>query len=653
MSATTETLQFQAETKHLLDLMIHSLYTTKEIFLRELISNASDALDRLRFEALTHPELADAGGELRITLAADAGARTLTVADNGIGMSREELVTNIGTIARSGTRELREQMRAGASDEALMQSIGQFGVGFYSSFMVADKVTILTRRAGQTVASLWKSDGEGTYTVADASKEQHGTEITLHLKPADPESGIDDFTDEWVISRVVKRYSDYVGYPIVLKSRRAGGGRDEEESREPDAAEGSVEERVLNSMRPIWMRPPQEVSETDSGEFFRHLTHEEQEPSMTIFVKAEGLLEYRALLFVPSKAPSDLFYHASEPGLRLYSKGVLIMERSPDLLPQYLRFVKGIVDLEDLPLNISRQMPQQERQLTQIRKWLTKKILDHLQAAANNEEEKYLVFWKEFGRAFKEGVSSDYENRGRLVPLLLFQSSHDPERLTSLRDYVSRMKEGQQEIFYLTGESRRVVENSPHLEAFKEKGYEVLYLVDPVDELLVQALTEFEGRRLKSVGKGQVRLGEDAESEQARKELEEQSAAAAELLQFIQKEVDEYVKDVRLTNRLTHSPACLVGSELDYSPQLERLLQIGKGGRARQRRILELNPRHEIFARMSERFRADREDPRLRASAELLLGSALLAEGSELPDPVRFNQRLAELLSTSLGADPH
>lgn len=646
MTAHAETLEFQAETRHLLDLMINSLYTTKEIFLRELISNASDALDRLRFEGLTRPELMPEEGRLEITLEADPAARTLTIRDNGIGMSREEVIANIGTIARSGTRDLREQLKKGASDETLVRLIGQFGVGFYSSFMVADKISLLTRRAGETSATRWESMGDGEYKIEDASKDQGGTEITLHLKTSDLDNGIEDFTDRWTLGRIVRKYSDFVGYPIVFKGRReASHDSDAGTSKSEEQTSETVEDRVLNSMKPIWTRPPQEVSQGEYAEFYKGLTHDMQEPLRTIYVKAEGKLEYQCLLFIPSKAPHDLYYHAAEPGLRLYAKGVLIMERCADLLPNYLRFIKGLVDLEDVPLNISRQMPQQKSQIAQIRRWLTKKVLDALESSFEKDAENYLRFWKEFGRAFKESVGSDYDNKDKIVPLLLFESSADAEKLTSLRDYISRMKEGQQEIFYLTGESRGVVENSPHLEAFREKGYEVLYLVDPVDELLTQTLTEFEGKKLKSVRKGTVKLGGDEESEGVQKELKRMEEEAAELLQLLQQSLDQHVKEVRLTNRLTTSPACLVGSELDYSPQMERLLQMGKGTRPRQRRILELNPAHEIFARMQERFRSNKDDPSLVASAVLLMGSAFLAEGSEIPDPVQFNQSLAELMT--------
>jgi molecular chaperone HtpG len=646
MVAQEEILQFQAETKYLLDLMIHSLYTNKEIFLRELISNASDALDRLRFEAVTNPDLMSDDPRLEIRLESDRNSKTLTISDSGIGMSRQEVVDNIGTIAKSGTRELREKISENPSNEILTELIGQFGVGFYSSFMVADKLTLLTRRAGDEQATYWESAGDGQYKISEASKPQRGTTITLHLKPFDPENGIEDFTDKWILARIIKRYSDFVSYPIIYKDEREEALKDEN-----GAAEASktivVEDKILNSMKPIWTRLPSEVTDEEYSEFYKHFFHDTDPPWESISARAEGRLEYQALLFIPSKAPHDLYYHAVESGLRLYAKGVLIIEKCSDLLPRYLRFIKGVVDSADLPLNISRQMLQQERQIKQIQKWLSKKVLEKLQDIHENDVDKYLLFWNRFGRAFKEGVSSDFDHKDEIVSLLLYASSDDPTRLTTLKDYVGRMKESQQEIFYLAGESRTVVENSPHLEAFKDKGYEVLYLVDPVDELVVQYLTEFDGKRLKSVGKGTIKLGSEEDSAREEEEIKLKQEEAAELLQFVQKTLDEYVKDVRLTNRLTTSPVCLVGSEIDYSPQMERLLQMGKGGGTRQRRIMELNPRHSIFVQMLERFQQQNDDPMLVKYAHLLLGYALIAEGSELLDPVEFNRLVAEMMERS------
>src|SRR3954470_24818745 len=644
-TATVETLQFQAETRQLLDLMIHSLYSNKEIFLRELISNSSDALDRLRFEALTRPELLEGDEDLKIRLEADRNLRTLTIHDNGIGMSREEVIANIGTIAKSGTRELVERLKQGESQQSIAELIGQFGVGFYSSFMAAERVVLVTRRAGETAATRWESTGDGTYTVEETEKAGRGTTVTLYLKAEDKENGLDDFSDRWVISRIVRRYSDFVSYPIILKAEK--DPEIEDLAKEKETGEKPVmplEEKTLNTMKPIWTRPQSEVKPEDYNEFYKHIAHDWTEPLKVISYKAEGRIEYQALLFIPAQAPYDLYYVASKPGLQLYVKRIQILEKCEDLLPQYLRFVRGVVDSPDLALNVSREMLQQDRFITLIRKGLTKKILDVLTEMKEKEPDTYLKFWGEFGRAIKEGTSSDYENKEKLLELLVFESSNDPEKLTSLKEYVERMKEGQNEIYYLPGESRSQVENSPNLEAFKEKGYEVLYLVDTVDELLTQSLNEYSGKKLKSAGKGTVSLGNEEEKKQTEEELKAKEEQVKPLLEALQKSLDEWVKQVRLTNRLTASPVCLVGAEHDYSPQLEKLLQKGKGGGPKQRRILELNPKHDILARMTERFAKDQNDPLLADYAYLLFGYGLIAEGGELPDPVRFNRAVADLM---------
>lgn len=647
---TTETAPenrtFEADVAKLLHLMVHSVYSDRDVFLRELISNASDALDRLRFEALTQPELLEGDDKLEIRLEADRNARTLTIHDNGIGMSRDEVVNNIGTIAKSGTRELAERLKKGESQQHIAELIGQFGVGFYSSFMAAERVVLETRRAGETAATRWESTGDGTYTVEETEKPGRGTSITLYLKPEDKENGVDDFSDRWVVSRIVRRYSDFVGYPIVLKAEKDPEIEDLAKERETgEKPQMPLEEKVLNSMKPIWTRPQSEVSQEDYKEFYRHISHDWTEPLKVIPYKAEGRIEYQALLFVPSQAPYDLYYVASKPGLQLYVKRVQIMEKCEDLLPHYLRFVRGVVDSPDLALNVSREMLQQDRHITLIRKGLTKKVLDVFGEMKEKEYDTYVKFWSEFGRAIKEGVSSDYENKERLLELLVFQSSNDPERLTTLKEYVERMKEGQNEIYYLTGESRSQVENSPHLEAFKEKGYEVLFLVDTVDELLTQSLNEYGGKKLKSVGKGTVSLGSEDEKKQTEEELKAKEEEMKPLLDELQKKLDTWVKQVRLTNRLTSSPVCLVGAEHDYSPQLEKLLQKGKGGGPKQRRIMELNPNHEILSRMRERFESNQGDPVLEDYAQLLFGYGLIAEGGELPDPVRFNRAVADLMT--------
>ena len=629
---SSETFPFRAEVQQLLDLMIHSLYSHKEIFLRELISNGSDALDRLRFEALTRPELVAEGGKLEIRLEVDEAARTLAVHDTGIGMSRQELIDNIGTIAKSGTRELAEKIRKSKAPvkeedketgDGITELIGQFGVGFYSSFMVADRVVVVTRRAGEEGATRWESAGTGEFEVAAAGRDSQGTSVTLHLKPVDEEQGIEDFTREPALSRIVRRYSDFIAYPVILG------------------------EKTLNSMKPIWERPPAEVKPEEHAEFYKHISHDWQDPLLTISQRAEGLLEYRALLFVPSEAPFDLFYVGHEAGLKLYVRRVLILERSPDLLPRYLRFLSGVVDSPDLPLNVSREMLQHDRQIRQIRKALVKKVLDSLAELKQKDQEKYLSFWKAFGRVLKEGLPEDYENKEKIAELLLFQSSNDEEKLSALAEYVSRMKEGQEAIYYLTGASRAAIESSPHLEAFRAKGIEVLYLTDAVDELVVEALAEYQGKKLKSAGKGTVDLGTAEEQEEKKKELDEKTRTYQGLLERMQKALDDRIKEVRLSARLTASPACLVGAEHDFSPRLEQLLK-RETDRPRQKRILELNPDHEIVKRLEGMVESDDSSGKLGEYAELLYGYAVLAEGSELPDPAAFARRIADLMSRGL-----
>lgn len=645
MSTTAvESFQFQAETRQLLHLMIHSLYTEREVFLRELISNASDALDRLRFESLTTPGLVEEGHAYEIRLKPDSKEHTLTISDTGIGMSRDELVANIGTIARSGTQELRKRIEEASSAQSFSDLIGQFGVGFYSAFMVADRVTIVTRRAGEESATQWESTGDGTYTIAPSERDRCGTDITLHLKKADPETGIEDFSDRWKISSVVKKYSDLIAYPVIFE------GLVEQTDPQTGAETGppQIETKVLNSQKPIWVRKQSEVSAADYFEFYKHIAHDWTEPLKVLPLKAEGVQEYDALLFIPAKAPYDLFYHGSEAGLRLYAKRVMVMEKCEDLLPHYLRFIKGVIDSSDLPLNISRQRLQQDRHIGQIKKWLTRKVLDALTEMREKEPETYLKFWKEFGRAMKEGVSADFENKEKLLPLLLFESSNDPEKLTTLKEYVERMTPDQKEILYLTGESRNVIENSPHLEAVKQKGYEVLYLSDPVDELMVQHLYDFQEKRLKSLNKGTMQMGTDEERAKAQEELKTKQEEYKDLLESAQKKLDEHVKQVRLSTRLVSFPACLVTEEHEYSPHLERLLQKGKGGGPKQRRIMEFNPGHPIVKRLFEKFQASHDDPAVGDSVDLLFALALLAEGSEIPDPVKFNRLTLELMEKAL-----
>lgn len=646
MNAEVETHQFQAETKQLLDIVINSLYSHKEIFLRELISNASDALDRVRFESLTDPKILDPAETLEIRLETDVNARTLTVLDNGIGMSRDEVVSHIGTIAKSGTRELVDTLKDRKSGEAIADLIGQFGVGFYSVFMVADKVTLVTRRAGASIATRWTSTGDGTYELAEDTRFTRGTTITLHLKAVDVENGLDDFTEFGVLRSLVMRYSNFVSYPIKAEETR----QEPVDESTKETTHAVTEEKILNSMKPIWTRPSDEVSSEEYAEFYRHIAHDWQEPLDRLLLKAEGRIEYQALLYLPAQAPLDLYYRDQQFGLQLYVRRVLIMEQCQHLLPSYLRFLKGVVDSADLPLNVSREMIQQDRHIKQMQNWLSRKVLDHLGQVQKEDDEKYLKFWNEFGQVLKEGVAEETDVKDRVVPLLRFQSSHDPSALTSLTDYVARMKTSQDDIYFLTGESRAVIENSPHLEAFQAKGYEVLYLVDPIDEMVTGSVHEVEGKTLKSVGQGTVELGSDEERKQAEEDLADRKKTFENLLEFLQKNLGDWIKEARLSTRLTTSPACLVGGEGDMSPQLERLLRRAKGvdGQAKNKRILELNPDHEITTKLQARFAGNQEDPALVDYAYLLLGYALLAEGSELPDPARFNRAIADLMSKGL-----
>jgi len=645
-----QTYDFQAETKQLLDIVIHSLYSNKEIFLRELISNASDALDRLRFEALTQPELLGEGEELRIRLETDPDQRILEVVDNGIGMSRDEVIENLGTLAKSGSRELMDKLRQGPSSEATAELIGQFGVGFYSSFMVADRVEVVTRRAGEDTAVHWESAGDGHFTVEEAEREEHGTTVRLHLKPTDGDAGLDDFAAFLILKNVVKKYSDFVAYPILAQQTREEPELDEEGEPIEGKTRTVIEDQVLNSRQPIWTRPSSEVEDSEYDEFYKHISHDWNDPLDKLVLRAEGRLEYRALIYFPSKLPFDIYYRDQKVGLRLYVRRVLIMNHCEKLLPSYLRFLKGVVDSSDLPLNVSRELLQQDRILNQMRKWLVRKVLEHLKEMRDDDFEKYSKFWSQFGQVIKEGVSSEFDNKDRLLELVLFRTSHEEESYTTLASYVERMKDGQEEIYYAVGDNRARIESSPHLEAFKAKGYEVLYLLDPVDEMFAQSLTEYEGKRFRSISKGEVDLGTEEEKKEAEEKLEEKKEDYKKLLSKLQTKLKDHVKEVRLTRRLTTSPACLVSGEFDMNPYLERMVvQNEQLGVEPQKRILELNPEHEILGRLKTAYEEDNKTPVLDDYAQLLYGYALLAEGSPLPEPANFNQLLVKLMEEGLG----
>ena len=638
MSSPSETFEFQAEARQLLDLMIHSVYSNKDIFLRELISNSSDALDKRRFEAVQRPELLPEGTELHIFIAADKEKRTLIVCDNGIGMSREEVKELIGTIAKSGSRAFLERVRQGKDKAGTPDLIGQFGVGFYSTFMAADRVTLLTRRAGEEHATAWESSGDGTYTLREAERTEPGTSVTLHLKPSDTEDALHDYADEWTIRRIVKQYSDFVAYPIQMDIEHTN-----------DKGEKSVERETLTSMKAIWIRDKSEVSEDEHHEFYKHISHDWNEPLFRIQAKIEGTLEYRLLLYIPSKAPFDLYYRdAARRGVHLYVKRVFIMDDCKELLPDYLRFVHGVVDSEDLSLNISRELLQQNRQIMRMNKGIVGKVLASLKELRDNEAEKFATFWREFGRVLKEGLFQDRDNREVLLDLVLFASTQDPVQPTSLDGYVDRMKPDQQAIYYMTGETRAQVENSPHLEAFRAKGYEVLILTDPVDEVWSQSVFEFKGKKLASVGKGAVDLGSEDEKKQAEEERKEKQQEFGPLLDCIKDKLSEHVKEVRLSSRLTESAACLVTDEHDLSPQLEQMMKAMGQAVPAVKRILEINPRHPILERLHGIHERAQDDPALADYAQLLYGQAVLAEGGQLPNPAAFSKLLAALMVKTL-----
>ena len=641
MNANVEQLEFQAEARQLLDLMVHSVYSNKDSFLRELISNASDALDKLRIEALRNTDLEVDTSDLHIEIDADKSARTLTVRDNGIGMTREEVVDLIGTLAKSGTAELRQKLRDAKNEGASEELIGQFGIGFYSSFMVADKVTLLTRKAGESEATRWESSGEGTYTIESVDDAPVGTSVTLHLKPEDAEDELHDYTAEYKIKELVKRYSDFIAWPIRMEVER----------RTPATEEGgeeqvTIETQTINSMKALWAKSRDEVSDDEYKEFYKHIAHAWDEPLEIIPMKAEGTFEYRALLFIPSRAPFDLFNQDAKIGVHLYVKRVFIMDDCDQLMPMYLRFVKGVVDAEDMSLNVSREILQQDRQINAIRRRLTKKVLSAIKDLQSERPDDYRTFWTQFGRVLKEGLMSDFDNRDTLLEISSFVSTHSEEEPTTLAEYVGRMKEGQEQIFYATGDSRQQVMNSPHLEAFKAKGYEVLLLTDPVDEVWVGLVPEFDGKPLQSVAKGEVDLESEGDTSDA--EREEQQKEFADLLNWLKETLDDYVTEVRLSTRLTESPACLITDTFAMTPALARMYRAAGQEVPVGKRILEVNPTHPLVTGLRQAHKERPEDQGLAETAELLYGTALLAEGGALDDPARFAALLADRLTRTV-----
>ena len=644
---TKETHGFQTEVRKLLDLMVHSLYSNKEIFLRELISNASDAADKLRFEALSDDALYEGDGELKVRVSFDPDARTVSIRDNGIGMTREEIASNLGTIARSGTRQFFESLTGDSAKDT--QLIGQFGVGFYSSFIVADRVTVTSRRAGRPAAQgvRWESSGEGEFTVETVDVEPRGTEVVLHLR-----DGEDEFLDRYRLRSIVRKYSDHVSIPILMpgegQDKGDGGDADggEDSDTDPGKDDGNDEE-TINAATAMWTRNRNELGDDDYKGFYKHLAHDFEDPLAWVHSRVEGNLEYSLLLFVPARAQFDLWDRNIRRGVKLYVRRVFIMDDAEHLMPAYLRFVRGVIDSADLPLNISREILQENRQIQSIRTGSVKRVLDLLAGMAKDEPDKYATFWEHFGRVLKEGVVEDARNREPIAKLLRFASTHNAgdEQTVSLDDYVARMKDGQKGIYYITADGYRTARNSPHLEVFDKHGLEVLLLADPIDEWLVMHLTEHDDKPLTSVMKGELDLGDVAAGDETPED--ESDGDHGPVLERFREALSERVKDVRVTRRLSTSPACLVGEEYELSRHMERILDAAGQKVDSTKPILEINPDHPMVARLAE----ETDSARRQDWANLIFDQALLSEGGKLDDPAVFVRRMNELIVTLAQGD--
>ena len=626
----SEKLEFQAEVKQLMQLMIHSLYSNKEIVLRELISNASDAADKLRFEALANSALYENDTELKIQIGFDKAARTVTISDNGIGMSREEVIANIGTIAKSGTKEFFQSLSGDDAKDANL--IGQFGVGFYSAFIIADKVTLTTRRAGSADAVKWTSTGEGDYTLDAVKKASRGTEIVLHLRKDE-----DEFLNDWQLKSIIRKYSDHITLPIVMqKSEWKEGG---------DGKGGEMvttnELETVNKASALWARAKSDITEDDYHEFYKHVSHDHETPLAYTHSRVEGKQEYISLLYIPSKAPFDLYDRARRHGIKLYVKRVFIMEDAEKLMPQYLRFVRGVIDSADLPLNVSREILQDSRDVDAIKNGSVKKVLGLLEDLAADKPEDYTKFWAEFGRVLKEGPGEDFANKNKIASLLRFASTREDaqSQTVSFADYIGRMSAEQKAIYYITADSFAAAQHSPHLEIFRKKNIEVLLLSDKVDEWLLGSLTEFDGKKLQSIAKGDLDLGDletDTEKE-IQKKIEEE---AKTLIERVKTTLGDAVKEVRVTHRLTDSAACLVAGQHDLSGNLARILKAAGQNAPDSKPILELNPTHKLV----QRLEAETEEAKFADLAHLVFDQALLAEGGQLNDPASFVRRMNALL---------
>ncbi len=630
VKADKQTLGFQTEVAQLLDLMIHSLYSNKEIFMRELISNAADASDKLRFEALADDGLYEEDADLKIKVTFDKDAKTITITDNGIGMTREEVIDNIGTIANSGTKKFFDNMTGDQTKDS--QLIGQFGVGFYSAFIVADKVTLKTRRAGLTAQHgvEWQSKGKGEFTIKTVEKPLRGTEVTLHLRKDQ-----DEFLNSWRLRSCITKYSDHIDLPIMMSKEPMP---DEDGKIDENAV---LEDETVNKATALWTLSKGEITDEQYQEFYKQISHDFQEPLSWSHNKVEGKTEYTSLLYIPSKAPFDLWDRERTHGLKLYVKRVFIMEDAEQLMPRYLRFIRGVIDTNDLPLNVSREILQGSKTIDSIRAASVKKILSELAKMAKKNAEKYATFWKEFGQVIKEGPGEDLPNKEALAKLMLFSTTEtgSEEQTVSLADYVGRMKEKQDKIYYITAESFAAAKNSPHLEVFRKKGIEVLLMAERVDEWLTNSLTEFDGKSLQSVAKGDLDLGELADEEE-KKAQEETDKNFADLVERVKTALGDNVKDVRITHRLTDSPACLVVDDMDMSANLERMLKAAGQEVGGTKPIFEINPEHPMVMRLKDEL----DDDRFSDWSSILFDQALLAEGGQLEDPASYVKRLNTLL---------
>ena len=625
VDARKETRGFQTEAKQLLHLMIHSLYSNKEIFLRELISNASDAADKLRFEAVSNGDLYEGDAELKIRISFDKEGKTITISDNGIGMTRDEVVDNLGTIAKSGTAQFLQKLSGDQKKDS--QLIGQFGVGFYSAFIVADKVVVTTRRAGAAAneAVRWECTGEAEFTVENVEKSSRGTEVVLHLK-----SDAVEFADGWRLRNIIKKYSDHIAIPVVMLKEQF----DEDKK-------DVIEDEVVNTATALWTRSRSEVTDEEYKEFYKHVSHDYTEPLSWSHNRVEGNLDYTSLLYIPAKAPFDLYNRDASRGLKLYVQRTFIMDDAEQFLPLYLRFIKGVVDSNDLSLNVSREILQKDPNIDAMRSALTKRVLDMLSKMASNDAEQYSKFWKEFGQVIKEGPAEDFTNREKIAKLLRFASTHadSAEQLQSLDDYIARMKEGQEKIYYVVAENYNTAKSSPHLEVFRKKGIEVLLLSDRVDEWLMSHLFEYEGKSFQDVGKGQLDLGK-LDSEEEKKAQEKVAEAKKPLLDRVKQVLDAEVSEVRITHRLTDSPACVVVGEHDMGAQMRRILEAAGQTLPDSKPIFELNPEHPLVVKLEAESNQDRFDD----LTHILFDQANLAEGAQLENPAAYVQRLNKLL---------